>query len=332
MKALILTEGGRNIGFGHVTRCLSLYQALEEAGISSEFVVNGDETLNDVLKCKYRTFEWLKDKYGIYGHIKNSGNDVVILDSYLADSDFYGGIPELTKIAVYLDDNNRLVYPKGIVVNGSIYADKLDYPKGKDVRYLLGSGYTPIRKEFWDVPEKKVNDGLESVMITLGGYDAKNMAPSILKIICDGLPDAAKRVVIGKGAKNIDEIKKATDMKTDLLFSSTAKEILDVMLNSDIAVSAAGQTLNELARVGVPTVAVAVADNQVEYVKRWRESGFIEYAGQWDDKDIYEKVAKCVNLLRDKKRRAVMSNIGRGLVDGKGPRRVVREIAKDLQR
>ena len=30
MKGFILTEGSRNIGFGHVTRCLSLYQAFEE--------------------------------------------------------------------------------------------------------------------------------------------------------------------------------------------------------------------------------------------------------------------------------------------------------------
>lgn len=30
MKVFILTEGGKDIGFGHITRCLSLYHAFEE--------------------------------------------------------------------------------------------------------------------------------------------------------------------------------------------------------------------------------------------------------------------------------------------------------------
>ena len=30
MKVFIITEGGKDIGFGHITRCFSLYQAFEE--------------------------------------------------------------------------------------------------------------------------------------------------------------------------------------------------------------------------------------------------------------------------------------------------------------
>jgi len=30
MNASIITEGGKNIGFGYINRCLSLYQAFEE--------------------------------------------------------------------------------------------------------------------------------------------------------------------------------------------------------------------------------------------------------------------------------------------------------------
>ena len=31
-KVIILTEGGKKVGFGHITRCISLYQAFEEKG------------------------------------------------------------------------------------------------------------------------------------------------------------------------------------------------------------------------------------------------------------------------------------------------------------
>ena len=30
MKVFIITEGTKNTGFGHIARCLSLYQAFEE--------------------------------------------------------------------------------------------------------------------------------------------------------------------------------------------------------------------------------------------------------------------------------------------------------------
>ena len=50
MKVVIVTEGGKDIGFGHITRCISLYQAFEERGIIPEFIVSGDTTVASLLK------------------------------------------------------------------------------------------------------------------------------------------------------------------------------------------------------------------------------------------------------------------------------------------
>ena len=52
MKITILTEAGGNIGFGHLTRCIALYQAIEEKGYSPELIVNGDESILDFIKIK----------------------------------------------------------------------------------------------------------------------------------------------------------------------------------------------------------------------------------------------------------------------------------------
>ena len=49
MKVIILTEGGKNMGIGHLARCLSLYQAFEDKNINAEIIVNGDKTLKDSL-------------------------------------------------------------------------------------------------------------------------------------------------------------------------------------------------------------------------------------------------------------------------------------------
>ena len=181
-KVLILTEGGRNIGFGHITRCTALYQAFEEKGIIPEFIVNGDDSIIDLLVGKnYEIFDWIDEKERLLELIQNV--DIAIIDSYLADIDIYETISECVKFPVCLDDNKRLDYPKGIVVNGAIYTEELNYPVKKGVTYLLGPKYMPLRKEFWNVPEKEIKENIESVLITFGGDDMRNMTPGVLRLL-----------------------------------------------------------------------------------------------------------------------------------------------------
>ena len=82
MKVLILTEGGRGIGFGHIKRCVSLYQAFAEKGIIPEIIVNGDETVESLLKGKnYQIFNWLKNTGIVLSIVKDA--DIVICDTFM---------------------------------------------------------------------------------------------------------------------------------------------------------------------------------------------------------------------------------------------------------
>ena len=166
MRVFILTEGSKNIGFGHVTRCFSLYQAFEEKGILPTFIINGDESVKNFINNTKNTlfFNWLNDQKKALTFIK--GADIVIIDSYLADLSLYEKISELAKVSVYIDDNKRLDYPKGVILNGAIYAKELNYSQKEKQIYLLGTRYIPLRKEFWDVPEKKIKKELKTIMIT----------------------------------------------------------------------------------------------------------------------------------------------------------------------
>jgi RimJ/RimL family protein N-acetyltransferase len=57
----------------------------------------------------------------------------------------------------------------------------------------------------------------------------------------------------------------------------------ELMTASDIAVSAAGQTLFELARCGVPTIAVGVAENQRHNLEGFTDAGVCYNAGWWGE-------------------------------------------------
>lgn len=49
MKVIILTEGTRTTGYGHLTRCQSIYQAFEEKGIIPVYIANCDERGKEIL-------------------------------------------------------------------------------------------------------------------------------------------------------------------------------------------------------------------------------------------------------------------------------------------
>lgn len=323
MKIVIITEGSSEIGFGHITRCMSLYQAFKEKELPVQFIVNGDSTIEHLLEnTKHKIFNWLEDSFRLFKSLNNS--DIVIIDSYLADEEFYKKISKSVAIAVYIDDNKRINYPKGIVINGTVLAEKLNYPSAEEVEYLLGSHYIPLRREFWDVPEKEIKKNLESIMITFGGDDLRNLAPDILKILIDKYPYLNKKVVIGRGFKRIESIENLKDDKTELIYYPDAKGMLNVMIESDMAISAGGQTLYELARIGLPTIAIGVAYNQTHNVENWQKVGFIEFAGFWDNKNLYNNVLEKIELLKDKNVRLKKSIKGRNAVDGKGAIKIVK--------
>jgi UDP-2,4-diacetamido-2,4,6-trideoxy-beta-L-altropyranose hydrolase len=322
MKVTIVTEGSKFIGFGHITRCTSLYQAFEEKDILPVFIINGDGTVKDLLYDKhYEIFNWLDNKNKLFDSIRDA--DIVIIDSYIAEYKIYENASQLTKILACIDDNRRIEYPGGFIINGTIYAEDLNYPKRKDVTYLLGSKYIPLRKEFWDVPEKEIKENIQTVMVTFGGDDARNMTPGILKLLEENFPKLIKKVIIGKGFKNIERIESLKNGKTELIYYPNAEDMKRVMLESDIAISASGQTLYELARVGVPTIAIAVAENQMNNAKGWQKAGFIEYAGWWEDKNTLNAIASKIKLLRAFDLRKEKSTMGRCYVDGLGASRVV---------
>jgi len=325
MNVFIITEGGKDIGFGHITRCLSLYQAFEERGIKPKFIINGDNDSEYLLKnINFQMFNWLDEKNKLFEMVKDA--DISIIDSYLADISFYNTLSDLVKIPVYIDDNKRLDYPKGIVLNGNIHAETLNYPKKDGITYLLGTKYTPLRKEFWEVPEKKIKENIESIMVTFGGDDAKNMTPKILKLLNEKYSELNKNVIIGRAFQDIDEIKKYADKNTNLIYYPDAEKMKEVMLNSDIAISAGGQTLYELASVGVPTIGVCIIENQLGNVKGWEKIGFLEYAGWYNEESFLQRMCKLFKKLEDKIIRESKSKIARYHLDGKGSIRIVNKL------
>ena len=323
MDVVILTEGGKDFGFGHVARCSSIYQAFKKRDILPQFIINGDESVKSILdNIDFKIDNWLED----ISFLKSS--DIVVIDSYLADYEIYVEISKKVSLAVYLDDNKRLDYPNGIVVNGLINASSLNYPQNNEIKYLLGSKYTPLRADFWNVSKLEINDNVKNILITMGGNDLRNLTPKILGLLNDKFPKIEKKVIIADSFENISEIEALKNDFSELIYSPNSNEMLNAMSDVDLAISASGQTLYELACIGVPTIAIGIIENQKDNIKNWSETGFIEYAGCWCDENLLNNIFDKIDYLQDKNIRFSKHSLGINAIDGKGSLRIVKEILK----
>lgn len=328
-KVTIITEGFQNTGYGHITRCLSLYQAFEERNITPTFFINGDENVKPfITDINNRIIDWLAHPTKLLPEIKNS--DVVIIDSYLAGREYYETFSKMCNIPLYIDDYLRLDYPSGTILNGTINAETFPYQKKPGSEYLLGAKYIPIRKEFWDSPQRKFKNGISSFLITFGGQDVKNLTLPVLKMLIEQFPDVNKNVVFGTNNGSSANIEKYAGTNTKLFYSVNAAQMKELMLACDVAISAAGQTLYELAATGTPMIAVAVADNQKNNILEWKKTGALLDTIFHGNHIYLKKIIDQIDSMKSISTRKKLSTIGKEKVDGQGARRIVKYLIEKI--
>ncbi len=302
-KATILTEAGADVGLGHLARCVALYDALVDVGCECEIVVEGESAPHVVGERRARSAEWRSpdDAARAVAEV-----EIAVVDSYLAPIETYAVIAETVMAAAYLDDTARLPYPKGFVVNGNPGASTLAWPAGCEAEPLLGMSYQLLRSEFVGLPERDIAERVRRVLVLAGGAGSADLFRHL---------GAVAESVFGDAR---------------LEFADTPRDaagMLRSMLSADVAISAAGQTLYELCATGTPTVAVAVADNQVSQAQALADRGAIMYAGSWSDRSVMSALRSTLSMIRDNAAlRRTLSARARALVDGRGAERVARRL------
>lgn len=257
------------------------------------------------------------------------GCSTVIVDS---DHVEFGYLEELRRSGFFvcaIKDSAPYAFPCHMVVNGNADAEGLGYQSiSKDTVFLLGSKYSILRSEFWQLPSGAVSEHVASVLVTMGGADPFCLTARLLELL-DALPGSfSVSTIIGPFFKNVEDIERAArSSRRKITLHRTPDSVCKLMLDADLAVSAGGQTLYELACAGCPTVAVRMAPNQDGQLGVFERVGFLKTAGPGDGDHIVERIeAMLTSLLFNPQSRTEMGLAGRGMVDGMGGLRVAKAI------
>lgn len=298
----IFTEGGAGIGLGHLTRCYAIAYALQQRGFKPIFFIcSSDNVAGIVRPFSSKNVDW---KLGIGSIIKNEQVSFAIVDSYLAAQEVYEVAARLLNgRMLIIDDYMRLPYPGVFVVNPALSSETLKYPVEGGQRYLLGKDYIILRPDFWKTEPKIIKNKIEKIFLTLGGSADKEILEQIASSI-KGYLDARIRIL-----DSYNEIYSALEMR-------------GMMSESDLCISGGGQTMYELARMGVPTVSVTLDDNQMLNAKALQEAGFSFSVGRIDGNLFLYKLKEGIEYMSSLVIRKKCSIAGQEIVDGKGASRL----------
>ncbi len=326
MKIYILTEGGRGHGFGHIARMLAFFQAFRLRGLTPVFVVNGDDTVGSVLGgCDCHFVDWINDDH-FFASVCADG-DVIVIDSYLACLVHYERVSRFA-IGVYLDDDMRLRYPRGFVINAAIGAESFPYPAEKNTDYLLGSQYAFIRSQFCDIDPERFCEEVSQILIIFGGVVNFPLTEIAINAARSRYRRANLKVVLPLAAEKVPDFALPVDSAVELVCSPTVHELASLMAASDIAISAGGQSLNELAVTRTPAVVVCTAKNQRRVISGWEKAGVIQYAGSFCRQDLSERIQDKLEHYKDPENRRASIAAAKQVIDGFGSERLVKAVCR----
>lgn len=329
----IRVDGNHTIGTGHVMRCLSLAEAAGILGEKVVFIV-ADHDSEELLRSRGGTTVCLDSKWDMLEteiermeqFLQKNEVHTLLIDSYFVSSNYLKMCRKYTKV-VYIDDLHQEIWPCDILVNYSNYCDKYDYGREyPDTKLLLGCKYAPLRQIFANV-KKTIEYSVSRILVLTGGTDPYHFARDFADSIVRNENKIEFDIVCGIYNQDIGELRAYAEKRKNIRIWNNVQRMDDLMKTADIAITAGGTTLYELAACGTPTICYSFVDNQLENVKNFADKGYMLYCGDLRKgmgcKDVWEQIA----ILRDDfEKRRDMSRKLQELVDGRGAERVIREL------
>ena len=334
-RLTVITEGGKVFGVGHIIRTLAIADIFVKKGYEVNFIINGDESIREIFKyndMKYTLLNWQENFELLNENIADSS--IILLDSMQISDGEIKKLELLGKPIIYIDDEKRRnILDSGFVIDWTVLSDTKNYfnPPKKGVTYLLGSSFTPLREPFTKVLQKSTKDDIHDILVTFGGADVRDLTPKILKTLVDYFPDINKHIVIGASFNNIKSIEKYKDKNTYFIYNANADDMVNLMKKCDISIASGGQTLYELARVGVPTIAILLVDNAKDDTEGWDSVGIVKNIGWYDDESLLSNLVIALKKLKTKDVREDMKIKSKAYISPDGALRLVDTILGRLK-
>ncbi len=269
LRFLFVVDCDVSIGMGHFMRCNAIADECLSYNVNITFAMNRfhESIKHKIIERGLGFIEFnLNDK--IEKWLTPKDYELIIIDGYHFSKEFRHKL-YLTNVPVLVIDDSFCQQPlyADFILNPQENIPPSDYPDIKPGNQMLGLRYLPLRNEFSDYvfSSGHIKKTYKNVFLNFGGTDPLRLTCSVLEnlILHDRLSDVQIDVIVGDRHPDTDNLKTISKNSQESVKLYTAvSNISELMKKAEVAISAAGSTLWELAVIRVPTIPIITADNQ----------------------------------------------------------------------
>lgn len=319
VKFVIKTKGGHKEGMGDVTSSIAMAEEMISGGHDVLFVTNKNKHVMDLVFGKGFNLTPAENLNEVEGVLARKFFDIAVLNQLDTP---------VSEAAIFKRHSRKLITieDQGPGANISDMRFNVLYPVDHAETDFT---FMPLNRVFQSkhTAFKTVKERVDNILVSQGGSDTYGYTPKIVKALI-GIPEYVNiNIVLGRHYSHdaeLDAVLRLSPRSFTIVRGS--HDLSDLMAVSDLAVSAGGNTLFELACLGVPTIAVCGEKFEVITADRLQMRGFginIGHGMDVSEDDIFSAVRK---MMFDFEARKKMSACGKALVDGLGAMRMVEKI------
>jgi len=353
MKILFRTDASVEIGSGHVVRCLTLADSLRDRGAKCEFVCSEIKgNLIDLIESSgyqiYKIspsvkagdkrianhteafFPWSSDAKKTIETIRPGAfYDWLVVDHYALDANWEVLLHGISNKLMVIDDLANRPHSCSLLVDQN-YEDEDRYLGlvPENCITLLGPKYALLRPEYAaarDVKNKVMGD-ITSVLIYFGGSDLSNMTEKcLLAMSADDLAHLSVDIVVGASYSHHESLLSMSAHRGGVKIYKSLPHLADLMVKADLAIGGGGVTSWERLCVGLPSLVVSQAQNQIPISQILHQRSMINLLNINVDISVDDIRNAILDEMKTKRISKTM-NEAMKLCDGLGVNRVIESM------
>lgn len=334
------------IGSGHVARCLTLAKALQALGAQVSFACRrlaGDLTAQiagqgwpvhalAVESAGASSIEtllpWQPDIAALAEQLPpGTCFDWIVVDHYGLDRQWEAAARQWTAQIMVIDDLANRAHDADLLLDQNFNASAQRYAPwlAAACRALLGPHYALLRDEFRR-DTHPVRERVERVVVNFGGMDAAGQTLKALQALL-GFDGLQVTLVAGIGNPHWTDLQALIAQRPTWSLLAYSADFGQLMAAADLFIGAAGGTTWERAALGLPTLCMAVADNQQANAEALAAAGMHCYLGPCAQVSVAALAQAIGELLENVEMRQQYARLSRQQVDGRGALRVAAAMA-----
>jgi len=354
---VIRVDSSFSMGVGHLMRCLTLAENLSQHNVNIHFICrqHPGNLMGLLQKKNYQVHilassETTKNVRGLGVSVQQDAAETkailekfpnvecLIVDHYDLDMSWEKEMRSKVSSIMVIDDLANRKHDCDMLLDQTFSREENDYKNlvPDHCRLLLGSDYALIPLHFLGVraealKKRALNSKVRTVLVSMGGTDPDNVTQFVIDAIQQSKIEVNVDVILGPRALHRDSIKAITNLhqSSNVQIYDNVTNMAEMMLNADLAIGAGGTTSWERCCLGLPTLLITTAENQIKIAKELDRIGAVKYIGQSDKinqtvlVDTLESFLDQTDLIRE------MSQASEKICDGYGAGRVVAELLSE---